>query len=99
MMKRRQFFRNSSLAALGSLFLSQANGQGENSKLLFPGSKGKAKNIIFDMMTELGYVQYSVYKTKLVKDFSNEIESGDYLFIHESKEKIMLERMKKLNLI
>ena len=46
MMKRRQFFRNSSLAALGSLFLSQANGQGENSKLLFPGSKGKAKNII-----------------------------------------------------
>jgi alkaline phosphatase len=46
MMKRRQFFRNSSLAALGSLFLSQANGQGENSKLIFPGSKGKAKNII-----------------------------------------------------
>ena len=45
-MKRRQFFRNSSLAALGSLFLSQANGQGENGKLIFPGSKGKAKNII-----------------------------------------------------
>ncbi|MFM7090758.1 MAG: alkaline phosphatase [Bacteroidota bacterium] len=45
-MKRRQFFRNSSLAALGSLFLSQANGQGDHSKLLFPGSKRKAKNII-----------------------------------------------------
>jgi len=60
---------------------------------------GKAKNIIFEMMTELGYMQYSVYKTKLVKDFSNEIESGDYLFIHESKEKIILERMKKMNLI
>jgi hypothetical protein len=40
-----------------------------------------------------------VYKTKLVKDFSNEIESGDYLFIHESKENNVLERMKKLNLI
>lgn len=46
MMKRRQFFRNSSLAALGSLFMSQANGQGKNSQLIFPGSKGKAKNII-----------------------------------------------------
>jgi alkaline phosphatase len=46
MMKRRQFFRNSSLAALGGLFLSRAYGQGKNDKLIFHGSKGKAKNII-----------------------------------------------------
>jgi alkaline phosphatase len=45
-MKRRQFFRNSSLAALGSLFLNQTNGHASNDKLLFPGAKGKVKNII-----------------------------------------------------
>lgn len=40
------------------------------------------KEIIFEMMKELGYNQYSVYQNKLVKDFSNDIEDGDYLFIH-----------------
>ena len=55
---------------------------------------GKAKKIIFDMMTELGYVQYSVYKNKMVKNFSNKIESGDYLFIHSDTEKEVLSRIK-----
>jgi FkbM family methyltransferase len=55
---------------------------------------GKAKKIIFDMMTELGYIQYSVYKNKMVKNFSNKIESGDYLFIHSDTEKEVLSRIK-----
>lgn len=59
---------------------------------------GSHKDVVFNLMFELGYVQYSVYKNKIVKDFSNEIESGDYLFIHKSKEHSILDRMKKMNL-
>lgn len=44
------------------------------------------KEIVFALMTELGYVQYGVYKNKLVKNLSEEVESGDYLFVHQSKE-------------
>ena len=60
---------------------------------------GSQKDVVFNLMFDLGYVQYSVYKNKIVKDFSNEIESGDYLFIHKSKEDSIIERMNKMNLI
>ena len=60
---------------------------------------GSHKQVVFNLMFDLGYVQYSVYKNKIVKDFSNEIESGDYLFIHKSKEDSIIERMNKMNLI
>ena len=49
-------------------------------------TSGAPQKVVFDLMLELGYIQYSVYKGQLVKNFSHEIETGDYLFIHSTKE-------------
>jgi len=47
---------------------------------------GPPKIIVFNLMKELGYIQYGVYKNKLIRNFPEEIESGDYIFIHGSSE-------------
>lgn len=53
------------------------------------------KEIIFEIMKELGYNQYSVYKDKLVKNFSNEIEEGDYLFIHSDEDESIVSKLNR----
>jgi hypothetical protein len=48
-------------------------------------------------MQSLGYVQYGVYKNKLVKNMNDDIEAGDYLFIHESSETEIIIKLKTIN--
>ena len=48
---------------------------------------------VFLLMDKLSFQRYSLYKNKLIKDFDNSIEPGDYLFIHKSKETEVLERL------
>ncbi len=48
---------------------------------------------VFLLMEKLSFQPYSLYKNKLIKDFDNSIEPGDYLFIHKSKETEVLERL------
>lgn len=59
---------------------------------------GSHKIIIFNLMKELGYIQYGLREQKIVKDFQDELECGDFLFIHSSKEKNILSKLKTLNL-
>jgi FkbM family methyltransferase len=58
---------------------------------------GTHKPVVFKLMEELDFIQYSVYQDKLVKNFDNSIEIGDYLFIHRSKEMDIINRLKKIN--
>ncbi len=54
---------------------------------------GTQKVVIDKLMFELGYVQYSVYQNKLVKNLPDGAESGDYLFIHSSAESTVLKSL------
>jgi hypothetical protein len=58
---------------------------------------GTHKEKVFYLMQTLGYVQYGVYKNKLVKNLSDEIEAGDYLFIHESAQEEIIKKLKAKN--
>ena len=59
---------------------------------------GSHRPVVFKLMEELGYVQYSVYKNKVVKNFNDDIEPGDFLFIHSSREMDLIDKLKKENL-
>ena len=56
---------------------------------------GSHKQVVFKLMEELGYIQYSVYKNKIVRNFNDNIEPGDYLFVHSSKEMDLINKLKK----
>jgi hypothetical protein len=58
---------------------------------------GTHKEKVFLLMQSLGYVQYGVYKNKLVKNMTDDIEAGDYLFIHESSETEIIRNLKTIN--
>jgi FkbM family methyltransferase len=58
---------------------------------------GTHKQVVFMLMDKLCYTRYSVYKNKLIKEFDNSIEPGDYLFIHKSKEAGILNKLKEIN--
>jgi FkbM family methyltransferase len=55
---------------------------------------GTHKIVVFNLMKELGYIQYSVYKNKLIRNFPDEIEVGDYIFIHGSSEMKIVNNLK-----
>lgn len=58
---------------------------------------GEQKDIVVALMQQWGYVQYSVYNNKMIRNFSHDIEPGDYIFIHSSREEALLQKLKKLN--
>ena len=60
---------------------------------------GSHKAVVFDLMEKLGYIQYRVYKNKIVKNLPEEIEPGDFLFIHKSSENKIISELKKNNLV
>jgi FkbM family methyltransferase len=62
-------------------------------------TSGSSQIVIFDLMEDLGYQQYCVFRGKLVKNFTNEIDPGDYLFVHLSKEMELINKLKIKNLI
>jgi FkbM family methyltransferase len=62
-------------------------------------TSGESQIVIFNLMNELGYNMYCVFRGKLVKDFPNDIDSGDFLFVHQSKEQALITKMKSKNLV
>jgi hypothetical protein len=58
---------------------------------------GTHKEKVFDLMQGLGYVQYGLYKTKLIKNLSDDVEAGDYLFIQESSQTEIIKKLKAIN--
>ena len=58
---------------------------------------GKHKKAVFDLMKELGYEEYRVYKNKMIKNLPEDIEPSDYLFIHNSSETKIISELKKIN--
>ncbi len=59
---------------------------------------GSQNTTVFDLLTDMGYSCYGLYRNKLIKDFKDEVEQGDYLFIHGSKEASVINSLKKQNL-
>ncbi|HNB81001.1 MAG TPA: FkbM family methyltransferase [Chitinophagaceae bacterium] len=57
-------------------------------------SWGKHLEVVQQMMNELNYRRYSVYKGKLILEFDNDIEHGDYLFLPSGKEATILQTLK-----
>jgi FkbM family methyltransferase len=58
--------------------------------LLQVETNGPGKEVVFSFMESLGYVQYGLSKNELIKNFADEVESGDYLFIHAHQEQSVL---------
>lgn len=58
---------------------------------------GTHKTVVFNLMKELGYVEYRVHKNKIIKNLPEDIEPGDYLFIHSSSETKIISELKKIN--
>src|ERR1043165_371689 len=56
---------------------------------------GTHKTVVFELMKRLGYEEYRVYKNKMVKNLPEDIEPGDYLFIHNSYETNILSDLGK----
>ena len=59
---------------------------------------GTQKKVVFELMEKSGYTQYRVYKHKMVKNLPEEIEPGDYLFIHLGAESEIISKLKNNNL-
>ena len=58
---------------------------------------GTHKTVVFDLMKELDYIEYRVYKNKMIKNLPEDIEPGDYLFIHSSSEVKIINDLKKIS--
>ena len=59
---------------------------------------GESREIIINLMIELGYHLFYVENNKLVKqDGQSETPIGDILFIHERKEESVLEKLKSIS--
>ncbi|MEO5905221.1 MAG: FkbM family methyltransferase [Saprospiraceae bacterium] len=71
----------------------------EHKPLIQIETGGSHKFVIFALLKELGYTQYGLFQQKLIKDFQDETEQGDYLFIHHVAEVKLLADLHKLNLI
>lgn len=54
---------------------------------------GEHKSVVFAFLSSIGYAQYGIVKNKLVKNTENEFE-GDYIFIHQSKEEAVVNKLK-----
>jgi FkbM family methyltransferase len=61
-------------------------------------TSGAPKIKVFELMEGLGYVRFTVYKNKIAKDIPDDIEPGDYLFIHGSSEEEIFQRLTDKNL-
>ena len=59
---------------------------------------GSHKAVVFDLMKKSGYIQYRVYKNKIAKNLPEEIEPGDFLFIHKNSESKIINELKKNDL-
>lgn len=62
-------------------------------------TSGNPKIKVLKLMEELGYIQYNIYKSKIVKNLPDDIEPGDCLFIHSSSEMEIISKLTKINLI
>ncbi len=62
-------------------------------------TSGSHKLVVFNLLKELGYTQYGLFRQKLIMDFQDESEHGDYLFIHHLKKVKLLADLHKLKLI
>lgn len=46
---------------------------------------GDARPIVETFMDSIGFVRYSLYKGKLIKEFDDSVEFGDLLYVHPTK--------------
>ena len=59
---------------------------------------GTHLSVVFQMMEDLHYQRYCVYKGKMIKDFDSKIEYGDYLFLPEARESEIVSRLQQQGL-
>ncbi|MBK7763020.1 MAG: FkbM family methyltransferase [Bacteroidetes bacterium] len=57
-------------------------------------SWGKHLEVVEAMMKDLGYSMHSVYKNKLIENFDNNIEHGDYIFLPAGRKSDILSNLK-----
>ena len=60
---------------------------------------GKHRDVVFQLMDELGYVRYGLVDNVLTKQIDLSTYGLDYIFVHGDKERAFIDKMKARNLL
>jgi FkbM family methyltransferase len=62
-------------------------------------TSGTPKIKVFELMRGQGYSRFTIYKNKIAKDIPDDVEPGDYLFIHTNSESEIIQKLADMNLV